>query len=375
MTEFIRWQGADGDFAGWQVAGTRFDAAGALCLDPTTAAPGQDPYPPGTYHDRNFYNGGSYVVGEAVSPVCAAKAYFEALASWNADTPEGSWLESLIRARVAGRWTKWYHLGVWASGAATVERHSVNGQKDADGNVSTDTLLLSSANAPADAFQLKFRLFSADGRATPRIRNASVATSGHAARPTSLLPGDPASWDILLDAPQCSQMVYPDGGDVWCSPTSVVMALAYWQRLPESCEPGVRAAAEGVYDWLYQGQGNWSFNTAYAATFGMEAFVTRFDSLSQAEAWIAEGMPVIVSFAWGKDELAGAPIPSSNGHLALLVGFDAAGSPIINDPAAATNDAVRRIYDRVEFESLWLEHSGGAVYLIYPEGHPTPMDQ
>ena len=335
MTGFTHWRSAVGDFADWQLSGARLDAAGALCLDQATAVLEQDHYPPGTYHDRNFYNGGSYVVGEAVSPACVTTGYFEAIASWNANTPEGSWIETLIRARVRRALDQMVSSGVWASGAATVERHSVNGQKDADGKVSTDTLLLSSANAPADAFQLKFRLFSADGRAGPRIRNASVATSGHAARPPSLLPGDPARWGILLDAPQCSQMVYPDGGDVWCSPTSVVMALGYWQRVREGCEPGVRAAVEGVYDWLYDGQGNWSFNTAYAATFGMEAYVTRFDSMAQAETWIAEGIPVIVSFGWGKDDLTGAPIPSSNGHLALLVGFDTVGNPIINDPAAA----------------------------------------
>ncbi len=371
MTDFIRWRCADGDFAGWQLAGAQLDASGALGLDLTTAAPENDPYAPETYHDRNFYNGGSYRVGEAISPVCAV-SFSEVIASWNADTPAGSWIETLIRARIAGRWTGWYHLGVWASGAETIARHSVNGQKDADGAVATDTLMLSDKDAPADALQLKFRLFSADGRAAPCVRNASVSGSPAAAQPASLPPGDPARWHILLDAPQCSQMVYPDGGNVWCSPTCVAMTLSYWGRAQGPCGPTVRAAVAGVYDWLYKGYGNWVFNTAYAAAHGMEAYVARFASLAQAEKWIAGGIPLIMSVAWGEGELTGAPIPTSNGHLVFLVGFDAAGNPIINDPAAATNDEVRRTYDRAQFETLWLARSGGAVYLIYPEGHTTP---
>lgn len=71
-----------------------------------------------------------------------------------------------------------------------------------------------------------------------------------------------------IAVPEFSQMVYPDGGPVWCSPTSVSMVLAYWLRETGPCEPRVRAAVAGVYDWLYDGHGNWPFNTAYASSRG-----------------------------------------------------------------------------------------------------------
>jgi hypothetical protein len=164
-------------------------------------------------------------------------------------------------------------------------------------------------------------------------------------------------------------MVYPDGGEVWCSPTSTSMVLGYWDQDSGPCEPRVRAAVAGVYDWLYDGDGNWPFNTAYAATHNLTAVVARFTSFAQAETWIAAGVPVVISYAWGKRELTGAPIPTSSGHLAVLVGFDSAGNPIVNDPAAPSNDTVRRTYLRSELESLWLKNSGGTVYLIYPPGH------
>ena len=90
------------------------------------------------------------------------------------------------------------------------------------------------------------------------------------------------------------------------------------------------------------------------------------------EPWIAAGVPVIISHAWEPGELTGAPIRSTDGHLGVLVGFDAAGNPIVNDPAAAQDALVRRTYPRAELEPLWLEHSGGLVYLIYPSGWTVP---
>ncbi len=167
-------------------------------------------------------------------------------------------------------------------------------------------------------------------------------------------------------------MVYPDGGTVWCSPTSTSMVLAYWAGDTGPCEPRVRAAVEGVYDWVYDGHGNWPFNTAYAATHGLVAEVVRFESMAEAERWVAAGVPVVISYYWHEGDLTGAPIPTSDGHLAVLVGFDAAGNPIVNDPAAADDAGVQRTYLRSELEHLWVKKSGGTAYLIYPTGHVIP---
>jgi hypothetical protein len=134
----------------------------------------------------------------------------------------------------------------------------------------------------------------------------------------------------------------------------------------------VRHAVDGVFDWIYDGHGNWPFNTAYAAANGFEGYVARFESLAQLESWIAAGVPVVISYAWKKSQLTGAPIPSSNGHLAVLVGFDVDGHPVLDDPAAAADADVRRVVDRTELESLWLETSGGTAYLMYPPGHAVP---
>ncbi len=367
-TALTLWRASHNQFAGWDLNGASIINDHTIQLDPVSALRGVDPYKPGAYKGHNFYNGGPFQVGEATSSITiSAFPFTEAIASWNAAMPAGTWLETQIRARIGARWTAWYSLGVWASDNLTVQRHSVDGQRDADGTVSTDTLVLGS---PANAFQLKARLFSDTGAHLPVVSSASVTLSTTPLSPATLVAGNPALWNKRINVPECSQMVYRDGGEAWCSPTSVSMLLAYWSADGSLCEPRVRATVSGVYDWVYDGHGNWPFNTAYAATQGYESYVTRLTSLAEAEPWVAAGVPVVISLGWGRGELSGAPIPLSDGHLALLVGFDASGNPIVNDPASSTDADVQRTYNRAELERLWLQHSGGTVYVIYPQGWP-----
>ena len=171
-------------------------------------------------------------------------------------------------------------------------------------------------------------------------------------------------------------MVYAGGGEAWCSPTSTSMVLAYWAgRLgaPGLDHPPPEVAA-GTYDPAYHGHGNWPFNTAYAAQGDLLGYISRFSSLGQVERWVAAGVPVVLSMAWGPGELPGAPVTSTDGHLLVVVGFTEAGDVVVNDPAGdpRRGQAVRRVYDRGRFESLWVTSSGGTVYLIHPPGQaPT----
>ena len=373
QTGFIRWRAAENGFQGWALTRASLAGDGTLNFAPDGEPPETDPYPPDGYYGRNFYNGSTYYVGEAVSPEMPAPfAFTEAIASWNAATPTGTWIETLMRVQFGSRWSKWYNLGIWAADYSTIQRHSVRLQGDADGYVAVDTLVVSAKKTPVSAYQLKVRLFSANESASPNVHNLSLAFSTSAEKKAVASSGNPADWNTLLAVPECSQMVYPDGGNVWCSPTSTSMVLGYWENDTGPCEPRVRAAVDGVYDWVYDGHGNWPFNTAYAATHGMEGYVARFTSLTQAEPWIKAGVPVITSIAWGSKDLTGAAVPSSNGHLMVLVGFDADGNPVLNDPAAASDEDVQRTYLRSEFEPLWLTSSGGTVYLIYPVGWAVP---
>jgi hypothetical protein len=395
---FARWRAVERAFQDWERLGVLLDAKGVLRLDRATAYQEVDPYAPGSFKGRSFYNGASYLVGEALSPITATDFGFtEAVASWNADTPPGTWIETQVRARLGDHWTKWYSMGVWATDKSTVERHSAGTQTDADASVDVDTLVLNHSIGAADALQIKLRLFSADAAAVPAVREVTIAYSTTPVRAAAPTPGDPGRWGRTLPVSACSQMVYPDGGDVWCSPTSTAMVLAYWAHDHRPCEGGVRSAVAAVYDWVDDGHGNWPFNTAYAATQRykrttpghggrawarlpirrvrgqyLEGYVARFTSLAQAEEWIEAGVPVIVSLSWEAYALTGAPFVASSGHLALLVGFDGAGNPVVNDPGAPSDEQVQRTYLREEFEPLWLGHTGGTVYLIHPPRWPVP---
>jgi hypothetical protein len=374
QTGFIRWRAADHEFEGWSLHGVKLNCSGALEFDPATAIADSDPYPGGTYNGGNYYNGGSFFVGEALSPqINTPFNYKEAIASWNASTPAGSWLEVQFRAQYGARWSKWYVLGIWAADTSTIARHSVDAQKDSDGSVAADTFRSSAEDAATNTFQLKLRLFSADGVSMPWVRNIAAAYSTPIPKSGNVSAGNPALWDRLIDVPKFSQMVYPDGGSVWCSPTSTSMVLSFLDHYQGDCAPPVHAAVDGVFDWIYEGHGNWPFNTAYAATFGYESYVARFTSLAKVEEYVAVGVPVIMSIAWNKGDLTNSGVDSTNGHLLVLVGFDTEGNLIVNDPASPTNETVRRTYLRSEFEPLWLKSSGGTVYLIYPQGQGTPV--
>jgi hypothetical protein len=171
-------------------------------------------------------------------------------------------------------------------------------------------------------------------------------------------------------------MIYAGGGPVWCSPTSTSMVMAYWAgRLGDpALNRPVPEVAAAVYDTVYGGNGNWPFNTAYAGQRGLVGYVSRMSTLAQVERWIEAGIPVVASLAWAPGELRNAAVPSTDGHLLVVVGFTADGDVVVNDPAAdpRLGLSVRRVYPRATMERLWLTHSGGTVYLIYPEGQALP---
>ena len=81
-----------------------------------------------------------------------------------------------------------------------------------------------------------------------------------------------------------------------------------------------------------------------ATLVGGDSYVTRLRDLREAEDYVAAGVPLVISVAFSRGELTGAPISASNGHLMVVVGFEADGDVVVNDPAGATDAEVRRVY-------------------------------
>lgn len=331
-----------------------------------------------------------YEYGRWTSPfVAPGFGLTELVASWTADTPAGSWLQVQLRGHAEdGHRTGWYVLGRWASGDGDVHRTSVPDQADADGDIAVDTFFAASSLRD---YQLRVTLYRAVGSgARPELR--SVGAFASALPSDSDVPtGAPGvGRGIELDVPAYSQNVhvgeYPEydgGGEAWCSPTATEMVTEYWGQYPSAeqlswvdpsyDDPSVDVAARGTFDYSYDGAGNWPFNVAYAATYGLTGQVTQLRSLAEAKRFIAAGIPLITSVSFDASELDGAGY-STSGHLMVIVGFTPDGDVIANDPASPDNAAVRHVYRRDQFADVWLptSRSGGIVYVIRPVDVPLP---
>ncbi|SDM15244.1 Peptidase_C39 like family protein [Allokutzneria albata] len=360
--------------------------------------------PQGTvdYTDPHTRTTKTYEYARWTSPTYRQKfAATELVASWNASTPAGTWLQVEMRGQTAaGAETKWYVMGRWASGDADIRRTSVPGQGDATGNVDVDTFQAKSGHL-LSGYQLRVTLYRLPGsKASPHVRMVGAMTSAIPDRFTVPISPAGGAWGVELPVPRYSQSIhrgkYPEyggGGEVWCSPTSSTMVLEYWGRRPSEqdmawiepgyVDPSVAHAARYNWDYDYKGAGNWPFNTAYASSYGLDGHITRLSSLRELERYILQGIPVITSQSFLASELDGAGYGTS-GHIMVVVGFTKDGDVIANDPASPNNPAVRHVYKRAQFETIWQRTKrhlangsvgggpGGIAYIIRPPHYPLP---
>ena len=99
----------------------------------------------GTERGITFKNGAARLARGKTKGTLTSRVYDSAhkdtfIPSWNARTPSGTWLQLKMRVRSGGSWTRWWDMGVWAKGADTIKRHSVDSQRAGDWRVLTDTL-------------------------------------------------------------------------------------------------------------------------------------------------------------------------------------------------------------------------------------------
>lgn len=326
----------------------------------------------------------------------------EVIASWNAHTPAGTWIRIELRGRYSdGTESPWYVMGRWAAGDGDIRRTSVDDQSDGKSSVWTDTLSVDDAASGLRllSYRLRLTLYRTPGsRLTPTVWRLGAMASDIPDRFT--VPASTPGLVRELPVPRYSQNVhvgqypeYDNGGEAWCSPTSSQMIIEYWGRKPSAedlawVEPGIQDpqvchAARFTYDNQYEGCGNWPFNAAYAATYrDMSAAVTRLGSLRDVETLVRAGIPVITSQSFLKEELTGAGYGTS-GHLMTVIGFTADGDVIANDPASPDDEAVRHVYRRHEWETIWLRTkrydangqvrsgTGGVCYVYWPSD-PAP---
>jgi len=305
-----------------------------------------------------------------VSPVIKAPiAWNELVVSWNARTPPDSSLKLEARGLYPDRQTKYYTIAVWSPDET--HRHSVRRQKDADGDVKTDTWTL---RQPGADVQLRITLDAANGSPAPDLRFLGLSflnSRMKAATPQS----DRSAWGKIIATPERSQHGYPNEKG-WCSPASLSMVLARWSEnlLRPEMNLTVPEVVSNIFDPVYGGTGNWAFNAAFAGSFdGMRAYVTRLSDITELETWINAGIPVVISARWNL--LSPERPDTGSGHLVVCIGFTESGDVVINDPATNLNKGqkVRHIYKRADVIKAWND-SHNTVYLIYPESVTPPAD-
>jgi uncharacterized protein YvpB len=292
----------------------------------------------------------------------------ELIVSWNVSP--GVHLKVEARAIYPSHSTRYYTMGLWSEDPAQFPRESVRRQRDEDGSVKTDTLVLSNATRKV---QLRITAGGAGHQGMLKFLGLSFCNS---TVPATAKAPNRAAWGKVLEVPERRQAEY-EGGGGWCSPTSLSMVLAYWSEQLHRPEMNhtVPETAKAIADGLRGDTGNWPFNTAYAGRYpGMRAYVTRLGDIAELEDWIAVGIPVIISVSsYLTNDRTNGP---DNGHLIVCVGFTDKGDVVTNNPGVSVrrNVRARQVYAREKVVNAW-KKSKNAVYLVYPETARVPANR
>jgi hypothetical protein len=355
-----------------------------------------------SYRDQYLHTTKTYAYSTWTSPTHNLPfGATELVASWNAQTPAGTWLKVELNATMEdGHQTGWLGMGNWAALDTDIARTSTSPSAAPYGQVDTDTFSAAAGHSVV-AYQLRATLYRLPGStASPRLWQLGAFASLVPAR-TGVTPSPLGGAEgIELAVPRYSQQIhvgqykkFGGGGDAWCSPTSTEMITEFWGAGPTAADlawvdpsyadPSVDYAARETYDYAYQGTGNWPFNAGYASHYGLDAEIVRLPSVGDLEQLVKNGIPVAISVAFDSAELTGAGY-STAGHLMVVTGFTATGDFVVNDPFSPGDTAVRHVYQRGQLEDIWLRtywtradgstghSSGGVAYVVTPHTMTLP---
>ncbi len=307
------------------------------------------------------------------APIEPREGFQQLLLSWNIDTSPGACVavELSVRDDVKSPWSEWMYVGDW--GDTELWRRTRDMESGAlVGEHGGRVVAIAGAQIDVDFFtsehswtQARFRVRTSWAGAEPArrivVRRVALCfsrrTDGPA--PSFVLPAEAIR---RLDVPFRSQRTErPEVAGRICSPTSVAMALAY-----RGLEVETLAAAERIYDAAHDIYGNWTRAIQGAYSFGAPGYLARFSDWNEVARHIAGGTPLVISIAAKPGELDGAPYPRTDGHLAVLCGFDEKGDVHVNDPAASTPETGRLVYRRDQLERVWMARGGTSYVILAP---------
>ena len=268
--------------------------------------------------------------------------------SINAQIPAESYVLAEVQVRVGDKWSGYYKLGMFSPRLKT----SFPPQQDGFGQVNTDELSLA-LSAQAYRFRLQISggarvfLITLCGVKDPFVYDEKTAVR---------LPRKSAFYEVEPISQMEQKTLYRRR---ICSPTSLCMALNRLnQKIP------LADVMEGVYDHAADIYGNWLFNMGFVGEIpGLEGYVRRFASLAELEEFVTDTSCVMASIAFEENELPGAPMAHTQGHLVLIQGWKN-NQILVADPAAPSADSVCRAYNKTDFARAWLKRKQGISYIV-----------
>ena len=302
--------------------------------------------------------------------IAAAFPFNELVPSWNVDVAPGTGFRVDVRF---GRerndfWTAFFYLGTWGIVPEFDEKvlKSEHGIVDVDCFRSRETF---------DRLQYRVILATSEPARLPVVRRVALAYSNtlddaelarRYRQPVD--PGLKERWARRLPVPFRSQLAEDEKirGSI-CSPTSTGMVMAY-----RGVDRPTAEMAALIYDAEYEMYGTWLRAVEGAYLCGVPGYIERFGDWNAVKRHISNGQPVIASIRAEAGELRGAPYRRSNGHLIVIVGFDADGNVHVNDPAARSPEQGITTYAREDMETVWLAHGGVGYILQDPKNTAAP---
>lgn len=301
--------------------------------------------------------------GVWTSEEISVPAFEYAVASWGADTPDGTWVEVKVRVYVDMK-KAWSGFVSWGKWGTTVKRSSTSSSDELAG-MDTDTFFVRGSDGETGSkVQFQVVLHSNNAGVTPTLRNVSVSLQntldGQAI--TTYIPNGEAETalpeKVLLDTPCYSQMVRDSSiGSVICSPTSMTMMLndRGLDLFPE--ETALRE-----YDFAYEGFGNWAYTVAIAGSYGFSAYA-HYADLDFVRHELADGRSVALSVRYSSSPNGSNPYlengaaNDTSGHLICIVGYetiDGVDYFYSNDAAAGSDtQSALRLYRADQLDVCW----------------------
>lgn len=319
--------------------------------------------------NNNYFTTGTYT-----SEILSTEEFDSVVISWNSKVPQKTKVEILGRVLVDNSWSQWLSWGVWSKSSTRGSADS--NTEDLIAKINTDTLTINGEDKFANSIQYKVLLHTEDISVTPvvtlislSLRN-SKSNSFEKIYTDSLIDNELDLFEGILSVDSYSQMTKDSKiAGVMCSATSTSMVLKY-----HGIDISPEEVAWCLYDSIYDGFGNWTFNTAFISGFGFTTYVDYSSSINDLKRELKNGNPVIVSVRYKQPNcdknlpiITNAPCTYTFGHIIVVKGFIRENNKeyiVVNDPAASTEAGVSLKYSIDEFIGAW----SNVAYVVHNNG-------